>query len=268
MSDMLRKLIKELIDEELDETTSSAAAGPYNTPFAFRGNSAEGKAKQKKNSNQAGYEMVKGETDKADPAPEQKKNVVTFGEAAINEFGDKKKCRHCQNKTIAKDGICSDCRMKDFGKDYKSAMKEDSNLPSPSEKNAEGKPKHQCKTCDKMIAADRTHCSECAYSAYEYDNHRDGHDKDEDGRYDESVNENRYTDFRTSEGHPRQKIGKAIREINKQLHEIDGIMKMNARLKKESGLNNDQLWKSTVRGLSVLEGRLNTLATRIREMKG
>lgn len=269
MSDMLRKLIKELIEEELDETTSSSAAGPYNTPFAFRGNSAEGKAKQKKNANQAGYEMVKGQTDDADSAGDPEERVVKFGDGKtkkpMNEIGDKKKCHRCSNMTVAKDGICGDCRMKDFNKDFKNAVREDTTEQKPA-------PRVKCKSCDTMISAKRKEegydqCSECARGEYEFDEwaRTSKHWKPKN---ESTVNEGRYTDFKMSEGHPRQKIGKAIREINKQLHEIDKTMKMNARLKKESGLNNDQLWKSTVRGLSVLEGRLNTLATRIREMKG
>ena len=56
--DTLRKLIKELVDEELDETSTSAATPGFLIPGAFRGNSAAGKAKQRKNSMQAGYEMI------------------------------------------------------------------------------------------------------------------------------------------------------------------------------------------------------------------
>lgn len=83
MSDILRRIIRELIEEELelDETTSSGAAGPYNTPFAFRGNAASGKEKAKKNSTVAtGYELVNKTQETADEAGPQDNDPVSFGE--------------------------------------------------------------------------------------------------------------------------------------------------------------------------------------------
>lgn len=81
------------------------------------------------------------------------------------------------------------------------------------------------------------------------------------------VNESRYNEYRMAEGHPRQKIGKAIREINSRLTEIDKLVRMNARLKNESNLQSNEMWKSTARGLATLEGRLISIANRIREFK-
>lgn len=56
--DALRKLIRELIEEELDEVTTSAATPGFQTPNAFRGSSDAGKEKAKKNATQAGYTIV------------------------------------------------------------------------------------------------------------------------------------------------------------------------------------------------------------------
>lgn len=181
MSETLRRIIREVIIEELelDETTSSGAAGPYNTPFAFRGNSAEGKAKAKKNSTVAtGYDLVDKKQEKADEAGPQNNDPVEFGE---------------KGKT-------------------------------PSELK---KPKKE-----------------------------------------EVVQESKYSDFKMAEGTPRKKIGEAIREINKQIHEVDRTLRMSERLKKEDGSGpNGQLWKSTAKALTTLESRLNTISTRIRNLK-
>jgi hypothetical protein len=54
----LRKLIREIVDEELTEVSTSAAAPGYQSPHAFRGNSAAGIKKAKKNAEQAGYKIV------------------------------------------------------------------------------------------------------------------------------------------------------------------------------------------------------------------
>jgi hypothetical protein len=56
--DALRKLIKEIAKEELEEITTSAATPGYLTPKAFRGSSKSGKDKTRKNANQAGYKLV------------------------------------------------------------------------------------------------------------------------------------------------------------------------------------------------------------------
>jgi hypothetical protein len=178
MSDALRKLIRELVEEELDEVTSSGAAGPYNTPFAFRGNTADGKAKAKKNATQAGMTLVDKSQEKADDAGEQSVETVPFGDKGAGA------------------------------------------LKKPK---AEPKPKIE--------------------------------------------ESSRYNEFKMQEGTPSQKIGKAIREINRQISEVDRVLRMNERLKTESGINGEQLWKSTARGLTKLEGRMNTLSARIRNLK-
>lgn len=175
MSDALRKLIRELVEQELEEVSTSGNAGPYNTPFAFRGNSAAGKEKAKKNSENSGHTLVDKTQEKADEAGPQNNDPVSFGEKGAG------------------------------------ALK---------------KPKKE-----------------------------------------EVVQENRYTEYKMSEGSTSQKIGKAIREINRQISEVDRMLRMNERLKKESGVSGDQLWKSTARGLTKLESRMNTLSARIRNLK-
>lgn len=64
----IEEVLNELIEEDdiKTEVSTSGAAGPYNTPAAFRGNSESGKKKMRKNANQAGYKLV-GDEDVADP---------------------------------------------------------------------------------------------------------------------------------------------------------------------------------------------------------
>lgn len=62
----LQEIIRELIQQELDETSFTGNVAGYDTPFAFSGGKKKDKKKKKKNStNSTGYEVVNEEiTDK------------------------------------------------------------------------------------------------------------------------------------------------------------------------------------------------------------
>jgi hypothetical protein len=85
----------------------------------------------------------------------------------------------------------------------------------------------------------------------------------------ENINENRYHTYKKDPtATPHQKIAKAISELNRNLQEVERVIKMNERLKLESGIASEQLWKRTQQGLLKLESRLLNLASRIREIRG
>ena len=67
---------------------------------------------------------------------------------------------------------------------------------------------------------------------------------------------------------PKQKIGNAIAEINKQLAEMSKVVKRSARLKKEMGVPNGDLWKRTNVALMRMESRMHGIAQQIRNMRG
>jgi hypothetical protein len=152
--DKLRELIRELIKKELDEATTTDAAGPYLTPLSFRGNKKRGMNRMKHIATQVGMQLTPS------------------GEKEVNRPGDKL----LENK----------------------------------------------------------------YYAYKHDPTKS----------------------------PHQKIAEAISQLNRSLEEIEQIMKMNSRLKMESGITSEQLWKRTQKGMLKLEARLLGLATRIREIRG
>lgn len=58
METSLRKLIRELAQEELEEVSSSGATPGYQSPHAFRGDGEAGIRKARKNASQAGYSIV------------------------------------------------------------------------------------------------------------------------------------------------------------------------------------------------------------------
>ena len=65
MTTPLRKLIRELLEDEIAEISTSTAAGPYQTPFAFAGHGPGAKAKRDQNATQAGYKLAEDDVQPA-----------------------------------------------------------------------------------------------------------------------------------------------------------------------------------------------------------
>lgn len=83
------------------------------------------------------------------------------------------------------------------------------------------------------------------------------------------LNENKYYEYKNDTSKtPHRKIAEAISQLNRNLQEVERVIRMNSRLKTESGIASEQLWKRTQQGLLKLESRLLGLATRIREIRG
>lgn len=82
------------------------------------------------------------------------------------------------------------------------------------------------------------------------------------------VNEgtNRYHQLRKSEGTPNQKIGVGIRELRKQLSEMEKFVTWYGKIKNESGLDSSNYWKRTQRHLTKIRERIDKLSQKIREL--
>lgn len=79
----------------------------------------------------------------------------------------------------------------------------------------------------------------------------------------------RYHEYKKDESaSPTKKIAKAISEVNRNLQEMERVLKMNSRLQKESGLNSEALYRRTQQGLLKLEARLLHLAGKVRDIRG
>ena len=79
----------------------------------------------------------------------------------------------------------------------------------------------------------------------------------------------RYHEYKKDKsGTPTQKIAKAISEVNKNLEEVERIVRMNGRLQKESGISSEALYRRTQQGLLKLEARLLHLAGKVRDIRG
>jgi len=65
LRELIKSVLRELQDEELDEITTTAGVDGYNTPFAFTGKKGKKKKKQVY-TNSTGYTPVNEELDKKD----------------------------------------------------------------------------------------------------------------------------------------------------------------------------------------------------------
>lgn len=56
--DQFRELVREILEDELDETSTTASAPGYSTPMAFTGNKKKNKEKQKQTALKSTYQLV------------------------------------------------------------------------------------------------------------------------------------------------------------------------------------------------------------------
>lgn len=77
---------------------------------------------------------------------------------------------------------------------------------------------------------------------------------------------NRYHQLRKDEGTPNQKIGKGIREMRKQIQEIEKFVEWYSKIKTESDLDSSQYWKRTQTHLNVIRERLNKISQKIQNL--
>lgn len=82
------------------------------------------------------------------------------------------------------------------------------------------------------------------------------------------VNEinNRYHQLRKSEGTPNQKIGIGIRELRKQITEIEKFVNWYSNIKTENDMGYSDYWKRTQKHLAKISERLSKLSLKVREL--
>ncbi len=62
----------------------------------------------------------------------------------------------------------------------------------------------------------------------------------------------------------KQKVNRAIREINSKLYKIEGIVNQNIKLKSESGVDSTKYWKSTRSNLQKISEKMQRISERLR----
>ena len=87
-------------------------------------------------------------------------------------------------------------------------------------------------------------------------------------KYNESINEGKYHDYRNDETlSPKQKIGRSMREIRDSLNNLDKLVKMNVRLKNELNVDSRSYWKNTHKALNKISERLVKLANKVGQLQ-
>jgi len=77
---------------------------------------------------------------------------------------------------------------------------------------------------------------------------------------------NRYQELRKEDATPNQKIGKGIREMRKQIQEIEKFIEWYSKIKTESDLDSSNYWKRTQKHLNVIRERLNKISHKIQNL--
>jgi len=82
------------------------------------------------------------------------------------------------------------------------------------------------------------------------------------------VNEGKYHNYRNDESlNPKQKIGRSMREVRDSLQHLEGLVKMNVKLKNELKVNSESYWKNTHKALHKISERLVKLANKVGQLQ-
>ena len=224
---LIRRLVRELIKQELDEANSTASVGgQYNTPHAFQGSNKKGKKKGK-----AGYEG--GHTEPTDGTghfiaddPKLRKESVNEAKMSKEKIDTKEVAKKMKKSRWFGDGLAKDLLRK-YPRDV-SEYELQMDLPDWVSGRA---------------------ISDLFESIKE------------------SINEGRYHAWRNDDTlSPRQKIGMAMRETRDNLTELERVVKYNVRLKNEMKVDSRDYWKNTHKALSKISERLVRLANKVGQL--
>ena len=82
------------------------------------------------------------------------------------------------------------------------------------------------------------------------------------------VKEGRYHNYRNDDTlTPKQKIGRSMREVRDSLLNLEGLVKMNVRLKNELNVDSRSYWKNTHKALNKISERLVKLANKVGQLQ-
>ena len=82
------------------------------------------------------------------------------------------------------------------------------------------------------------------------------------------VKEGKYHNYRNDESMtPKQKIGHSMREVRDSLQQLEGLVKMNVKLKNELKVNSQSYWKNTHKALNKISERLVKLANKVGQLQ-
>ena len=227
-----RKLVRELIQQEIDEaSTTSSAGGQYNTPHAFKGTNKKG-TKKGKAGYEGGHEDPTIGTDNFEPkdpklrkewvVSEEKKNsnnIYSEFTDALQDFNDR--CIEIADKITKLKGDKTDGKI--LMRNVKKHLIPLSKLMNSWNKGQQRSP----------------HLTT-------------------EGRYHAWRNDDSLT--------PKQKIGMAMRETRDNLTELERVVRYNVKLKNELNVDSRDYWKNTHKALSKISERLVRLANKVGQL--
>ena len=228
-SELDKKVTNMYVDAELqvDEMNTSAAAGPYNTPFAFSGKDSEEK-KGKKQADLTGYTVVK--------------------EAFIPNVGniDDFKLKSLLLKNPKVKEILGNDEWKFLSDDKTDVIM------------VSGKPFNTITTDGKLEFELDLKAQKLVKPL--------GKARPKITSYYSNLNENRWRDIKNEEAPATTKVNKGIANINHQLAEIEKFLGWYGKLKAENGVNNGNFWKRTNNHIYTIKERLLNLERQVRKI--
>ena len=82
------------------------------------------------------------------------------------------------------------------------------------------------------------------------------------------VKEGKYHDYRNDDTlTAKQKIGRSMREVRDSLYQLEGLVKMNVKLKNELKIDSKSYWKNTHKAMSKISERLVKLANKVGKLQ-
>ena len=79
------------------------------------------------------------------------------------------------------------------------------------------------------------------------------------------MNEVNYNDYKKDESSSsKQKVNRAIKEVNSKLFKIERIINQNIKLKTETGIDETKYWKSTRENLQKISEKMHRLSKKLR----
>ena len=273
--EQLKAYIRELIQQEIEEASTTATAGAmhYSTPYAFSGKGK--KDRRKKIAKQSGYTM--------EAKFAVKFNIGEKGETAtiIVDAGSKGAAEMMVAKNLKKGrkGIASVKRVEPGKAKQVDKRLENVNEVTDREVLAVGKLLRDLSKIQRnyfnIAKIGDKELKDKKYNVYYKgilqlkEKMKDLQDilyRKRQGL--ENVNEGKYHDWRNDETlSPKQKIGKSMMEVRDTLRELEKMVKMNVRLKNELNVDSRGYWKRTHSALQKISERLVKLANKVGQLK-
>ena len=80
------------------------------------------------------------------------------------------------------------------------------------------------------------------------------------------MNEVSYKEYKKDESATqKQKVNRAVKEINSRLYKIESIISQNIKLKTEAGIDSNKYWKSTRSNLQKISEKMQRISERLRK---